>query len=192
MTESLADRFETTDLPESVDEAAVDRLATVAHLLDECVRLPGGVSVGLDPILGVVPVVGDALSAGLSLYIVGEAAYLGVSYTTVVRMLGNVAVDVVGGSVPVVGILFDAFWRANRRNVELVLDELAVDTSAAPAESGTTGEAADTTTRDETTGTTPGSETTNTTTGDEATGTAAGGETDPDVVTIEVGTETDD
>lgn len=174
MTESLADRFETTDLPESVDEAAVDRLATVAHLLDECVRLPGGISVGLDPILGVVPVVGDALSAGLSLYIVGEAAYLGVSYTTVVRMLGNVAVDVVGGSVPVVGILFDAFWRANRRNVELVLDELAVDTSAAPAESGTTGEAVDTTT------------------GNETTGTAAGGETDPDVVTIEVGTETDD
>jgi hypothetical protein len=192
MTESLADRFETTDLPESVDEAAVDRLATVAHLLDECVRLPGGVSVGLDPILGVVPVVGDALSAGLSLYIVGEAAYLGVSYTTVVRMLGNVAVDVVGGSVPVVGILFDAFWRANRRNVELVLDELGVDTPAAPAESGTTGEAADTTTRDETTGTTTGNETTNTTTGDETTGTAAGGETDPDVVTIEVGTETDD
>jgi len=192
MTESLADRFETTDLPESVDEAAVDRLATVAHLLDECVRLPGGVSVGLDPILGVVPVVGDALSAGLSLYIVGEAAYLGVSYTTVVRMLGNVAVDVVGGSVPVVGILFDAFWRANRRNVELVLDELGVDTPAASAESGTTGEAADTTTRDETTGTTTGNETTNTTTGDETTGTAAGGETDPDVVTIEVGTETDD
>jgi hypothetical protein len=129
MTESLADRFETTDLPESVDEAAVDRLATVAHLLDECVRLPGGFSVGLDPLLGVVPGVGDALSTGLSLYIVGEAAYLGVSYTTVVRMLGNVAVDVVGGSVPVVGILFDAFWRANRRNVELVLDELGVDDS---------------------------------------------------------------
>lgn len=127
MTESLADRFETTDLPESVDEAAVDRLATVAHLLDECVRLPGGVSVGLDPLLGVVPGVGDALSAGLSLYIVGEAAYLGVSYTTVVRMLANVAVDVVGGSVPVVGLLFDVFWRANRRNVELVLDELGVD-----------------------------------------------------------------
>ncbi len=191
MTESLADRFETTDLPESVDEAAADRLATVAHLLDECVRLPGGVSVGLDPILGVVPVVGDALSAGLSLYIVGEAAYLGVSYTTVVRMLGNVAVDVVGGSVPVVGILFDAFWRANRRNVELVLDELGVDASAAPAESETTGEAGDTTAGDETTNTTGGDEAMNTTTGDETMGTATDGETDPDVVTIEVRTETD-
>lgn len=165
MAESLADQFETTDLPESVDEAAVDRLATVAHLLDDCVRLPGGFSVGLDPLLGVVPVVGDALSAGLSLYIVGEAAYLGVSYTTVVRMLGNVAVDVVGGSVPVVGILFDAFWRANRRNVELMLDELGVDASeTASTESGTTAE--------ETGGTT-------------------GAETDSGVVTIDVGTETE-
>ncbi|ERH13186.1 MAG: hypothetical protein J07HB67_02223 [halophilic archaeon J07HB67] len=165
MTESLADRFETTDLPESVDEAAVDRLATVAHLLDECVRLPGGVSVGLDPLLNVVPVVGDALSAGLSLYIVGEAAYLGVPYTTVVRMLGNVAVDVVGGAVPVVGVVFDAFWRANRRNVELVLDELAVETHQ-PVESEPTADG----------------------TGDATTG------DDPDTggITIEVGTETDD
>lgn len=167
MTESLADRFETTDLPESVDEAAVDRLATVAHLLDECVRLPGGISVGLDPLLGAMPVVGDALSAGLSLYIIGEAAYLGVPYTTIVRMLGNVAVDVVGGSVPVVGILFDAFWRANRRNVELVLDELGVDASeTAPA--GSRG---------------PSNETG---------GTATEEETEPSVVSIDVGTESDD
>ena len=133
----LTDRFETTDLPDSVDEAAVDRLSTVAHLLDECVRLPGGFSVGLDPILGSVPVVGDALTTGVSLYVVLEAAYLGVSYTTVVRMLGNVAIDVVGGAVPVVGLLFDALWKTNRRNVELLLDDLAVEntteTDADPA-----------------------------------------------------------
>ena len=130
----LADRFETTELPDSVDEAAVDRLSTVAHLLDECVRLPGGVSVGLDPLLGSVPVVGDTLTTGLSLYVVLEAAYLGVSYTTVVRMLGNVAVDTVGGSVPVVGLLFDAFWKTNRRNVELLLDDLGVEASETDAE----------------------------------------------------------
>jgi|GEM_PF-218547 len=182
MTESLADRFETTDLPESVDEAAVDRLATVAHLLDECVRLPGGVSVGLDPLLSVVPVVGDTLSAGLSLYVVGEAAYLGVSYTTVVRMLGNVAVDVVGGSVPVVGILFDAFWRANRRNVELVLDELAVDAVVGDREeTRVAGESAAT-----------GDSGSGETTDPESSETATPDETAPGVVTIEVGTEADD
>lgn len=135
----LTDRFETTDLPDSVDEAAVDRLSTVAHLLDECVRLPGGFSVGLDPILGSVPVVGDALTTGVSLYVVLEAAYLGVSYTTVVRMLGNVAVDVVGGAVPVVGLLFDALWKTNRRNVELLLDDLAVeDTTETDADRAST------------------------------------------------------
>lgn len=135
MTE-LADRFETTELPDSVDEAAVDRLSTVAHLLDECVRLPGGFSVGLDPLLGSVPVVGDALTTGLSLYVVLEAAYLGVSYTTVVRMLGNVAVDTAGGAVPVVGVLFDALWKTNRRNVELLLDDLAVEESESGSDGG--------------------------------------------------------
>lgn len=135
----LTDRFETTDLPDSVDEAAVDRLSTVAHLLDECVRLPGGFSVGLDPILGSVPVVGDTLTTGVSLYVVLEAAYLGVSYTTVVRMLGNVAVDMVGGAVPVVGLLFDALWKTNRRNVELLLDDLAVeDTTETDADRAST------------------------------------------------------
>jgi hypothetical protein len=131
MSDSLADRFETTDLPATLDDAAVDRLTTVAYLLDECIQLPGGLSVGLDPLLGSVPVVGDALSTGLSLYVVAEAAYLGVSYTTVVRMLGNVVIDSVGGAVPVVGIAFDAFWKTNRRNVELLLDDLAAETEEA-------------------------------------------------------------
>jgi hypothetical protein len=119
------------DLPPTVDEAAVRRMRFVSRLLDESVRVPGTeFRVGLDPFLSALPGnVGDAVGAGLSLYIVLESARLGVPYTTLVRMLANVAVDVAVGSVPVVGVLFDAVWKANARNVELALDALtdAVD-----------------------------------------------------------------
>jgi hypothetical protein len=114
------------ELPPTVDEAAVRRMQFVSRLLDESVRLPGTeFRVGLDPVLGVLPGAGDAVAAGLSLYIVLESARLGVAYTTLLRMLANVALDVAVGSVPVVGVLFDAVWKANVRNVELALAALA-------------------------------------------------------------------
>jgi hypothetical protein len=111
-----------------VDEAALDRLRTVAYLLDEAIAIPGtDVRIGLDPLLGAVPGVGDALSAGVSLYVVLEAANLGVSYATIIQMLGNVAIDAAVGSVPILGTVFDAFWKANAWNVELIEEELGVD-----------------------------------------------------------------
>lgn len=113
-------------IPETVDDAAIDRMRTVAWILDECFRVPGtDVRFGVDPLLGVLPVVGDVISAGFSVYIVAESAYLGVGFTTLARMLANVTIDVLGGSVPYVGWLFDAFFRANERNVRLALAELA-------------------------------------------------------------------
>jgi hypothetical protein len=113
-------------IPETVDDAAIDRMRTVAWILDECFRVPGtGVRFGVDPLLGVLPVVGDVISAGFSVYIVAESAYLGVGFTTLARMLANVTTDVLGGSVPYVGWLFDAFFRANERNVRLALADLA-------------------------------------------------------------------
>ena len=114
------------DVPDSVDEAALDRMRAVADLLDEAVTIPGtDVKVGLDPLVSAIPVVGPTISAGVSLYIVLEAANLGVPFTTVVRMLANVTVDVATGSIPVVGPLFDAFWKTNAWNVDLVEEFLA-------------------------------------------------------------------
>ena len=114
------------ELPASVDRSALNRMATVAYVLDESVRIPGiGYRVGVDPVLGVLPVAGDVVSAGFSLYIVAESAYLGVSFTTLVRMLANITADVASGSVPVVGTLIDAVWKANKRNVELAAQDLA-------------------------------------------------------------------
>ncbi|MFC6939062.1 DUF4112 domain-containing protein [Salinirubellus sp. GCM10025818] len=131
MDESFDAAFETGfggTLPESVDEAAVERLRVVAYLLDESVGVPGtDIRLGIDPLVSAVPVVGDVVSGGVGLYIVLESAYLGVSFSTLVRMLANVALDVGGGSVPYVGVLFDAFFKSNKRNLELALRDLGYD-----------------------------------------------------------------
>jgi hypothetical protein len=129
---SLDDSFDgDVDLPPTVDEAAIRRMEFVSSLLDESLEIPGtGVKIGLDPVLGAVPGAGDAVAAGISLYLVLESARLGVSLTTLVRMLANVAVDVAVGSVPVVGVLFDALWKANVKNLELALEDLAAAAEA--------------------------------------------------------------
>lgn len=127
------------DLPETADEAALERVRTVAHLMDEAIRVPGtDFRIGLDPVLGVLPGAGDLLSAAVSLYIVAEAAYMGVPLTTVVEMLGIVAVDAAVGSIPVVGDLFDAVWKANKRNVEKI-EEFLDDDVVARADDGDDG-----------------------------------------------------
>jgi hypothetical protein len=125
------------DLPASVDRAAVGRMRFVARALDDSVRIPGtDVRIGLDPLLGLLPVAGDVASGVLSLYVVAESARLGVSYRALVRMLVHIAIDVAGGSIPVVGDLFDAAWKANTRNVALALADLARGDSATIRDAG--------------------------------------------------------
>ncbi|WP_277555378.1 DUF4112 domain-containing protein [Halobaculum limi] len=126
----------TMDLPDSAAEPALRRLQTVARVMDEAVRVPGtDIRVGLDPVLGVLPGAGDAVAAGVSLYIVAEAANLGVPLTTIVRMLGNVAADVALGSIPVVGPLFDVVIKANAWNVAHI-EEFVADATAGEEEAG--------------------------------------------------------
>ena len=134
--DKLVDGTDLSELPESVDRDAIERMRTAARLLDESVTIPGtNYRVGIDPILSVLPVGGDAAGAVLSLYIVAEATRLGVSTGTVVRMLANVAVDATGGSVPVLGTVFDAAWKANKWNVKLAVEDLAESAPADPEES---------------------------------------------------------
>jgi hypothetical protein len=133
MSDDLTAAFDARidDLPASVDRAAVGRMRFVARVLDDSIRIPGtDVRIGLDPLLGVLPVAGDVASGVLSLYIVAESARLGVPYTTLVRMLAHIAIDVAGGSIPIVGDIFDAAWKANTRNLDLALDDLAADGAA--------------------------------------------------------------
>ena len=123
------ERFEdSAEVPVTVrskEEAALERARKVSELLDDAIRVPGtDFKVGLDPLLGVAPVSGDAISAGISLYVVAEAVRVGVPTSTIMTMLMNVAIDAVGGSVPVLGTVFDAVWKANQRNVELFEREI--------------------------------------------------------------------
>lgn len=113
--------FEETIEGSGTDEvAALRRARRASRLLDESFRVPGtDFRVGVDPILSVIPGGGDAAAAVLSLYVVGEAARAGVPTPVLLRMLANVGVDAVGGSVPVAGTVFDALWKANKRNVKL-------------------------------------------------------------------------
>lgn len=115
----------TLDTPQANRRLAhVERIST---LLDSAVRIPGTKwTVGIDPILGIVPGVGDALSLSVSLYLIYQARQLGVPRKTQVRMLATVGIDALVGSVPIVGQLADFAIKANARNVKLLeryLDE---------------------------------------------------------------------
>lgn len=94
--------------------------------MDEGIRLPGTqFRIGLDPIIGLVPGIGDAAGAILAAAILIEAIRRGIPRFTLVRMAANIALDTVLGSVPLLGDLFDAAWKANLRNLALLERHLA-------------------------------------------------------------------
>jgi hypothetical protein len=96
------------------------RMRFLSRLLDNSILLPGGYRIGIDPLIGLVPAVGDFLAATLSLWLIYDAARLGISKRTLARMGLNVLLDTTAGSVPVVGDVMDAVWKANARNMALV------------------------------------------------------------------------
>ncbi len=104
----------------------LDRVRSLTRLLDSSIRIPGtGRTIGLDPLIGLVPWLGDAIGATLSAWLVWQSARLGATRATLVRMLWNVAVETLLGVVPLVGDLFDATWKANTRNLSLLERHLA-------------------------------------------------------------------
>lgn len=102
------------------DARAHEQLRALAWLLDNSIRLPGGFRVGIDPLLGLIPSFGDVAGLTISGYIVIQAARHGVPRSILVRMMANVVIDAFIGLVPVAGDVFDAGWKANQRNVELL------------------------------------------------------------------------
>ena len=104
---------------------ARERLLTLSRLLDSAVEVPVlGTRVGLDALLGLVPVAGDLLSAALGLYLVAQARELGASRWLQARMIGNLALDAALGVVPVAGDLADVWFKAHLRNLRLLQKEL--------------------------------------------------------------------
>ncbi len=113
-------------LEHEVVEAAMARVATVARVMDSLFAIPGTrVRLGLDAIVGLVPVVGDLLGQAIASYIIWEAHQLGVSKLTLWRMVANTLVDTAIGAVPVVGDAFDIAFRANMKNMRLLQRHLA-------------------------------------------------------------------
>ncbi len=99
---------------------ALARLRKLAWLLDSSIRLPGGFRVGLEAVIGLIPFLGDAVGVIFSAWIVIRAAGLGVPRSLLMRMVLNVAIEGIVGLIPVLGDVFDAAWKANQRNVELL------------------------------------------------------------------------
>jgi hypothetical protein len=103
-----------------------ENLDLLSHLLDDCFCVPGtSIRFGLDGIVGFIPGAGDVIAAIASCVIIVAAWARGVSYVTLARMLANWGIEVVLGSVPVLGNVFDIAWKANRRNYKLLIRSLA-------------------------------------------------------------------
>jgi len=104
----------------------VESLRRLARLWDSGFRVPGtNIAFGLDPLVGLVPGVGDAAGALVASYVVLQAARLDVPGLTLLRMLANIAIDTLLGTVPVIGDVFDVVWKANLKNVALIEHHLA-------------------------------------------------------------------
>src|SRR5262245_40067592 len=102
-------------------EQRMRRLEAVARLLDIAFIVPGTkIRYGIDGIIGLIPVVGDIIATGLSLWLVHEARALGAPWHVTARMLGNVAFQGIVGTVPVAGDAIDVLFRANMRNARLL------------------------------------------------------------------------
>ena len=101
------------------------QLRSLTHTLDNAFEIPGvGYRVGWDAIIGLVPGIGDAIMLVPSGYIVYQAYRLGAPRSTLTRMVFNLGLETVVGSVPLIGDLFDATWKSNARNLYLLEQHL--------------------------------------------------------------------
>ena len=119
MADSKPIDFEVLPPRDGRDVPDLSRL--IAWLLDDLIPIPGTkFRIGLDPIIGLVPGLGDAIGALFSAFIINEARSLGAPRSILLRMIGNVALETVVGAIPFAGDIFDAAFKANTRNLALL------------------------------------------------------------------------
>lgn len=107
--------------PQSVRQ----RVAALEGILERLFVVPGiNRPVGLDSIVGLIPVVGDLATAAMGAYLVWEARNLGLPKWKLARMAANVGFDTAIGAIPLVGDAFDFFWRSNTRNLKIIRKHL--------------------------------------------------------------------
>ncbi|HMC57209.1 MAG TPA: DUF4112 domain-containing protein [Gemmatimonadaceae bacterium] len=99
----------------------LERARTLARVLDTAIGIPGTkFRFGVDALLGLFPGVGDVLTGLMSTYIVLAAWRRGASASVIGRMLANIGIDTAVGSIPILGDVFDAAFKSNVRNVQLL------------------------------------------------------------------------
>ncbi len=100
--------------------AAERRIALVSHVLDDLITVPGTARrVGLDPLIGLIPVIGDGISAVVGAYLIAEASRFKMPLVVLARMVVNLLVDTILGFIPFFGDAFDLFSKSNARNLAL-------------------------------------------------------------------------
>ncbi|HST51060.1 MAG TPA: DUF4112 domain-containing protein [Pyrinomonadaceae bacterium] len=128
LSNSLAARGTGMAVAGTRKRAEVERsLEQLSYVMDGLLRIPGtGWRIGLDAIVGLIPGVGDFATTAVSLYILAAGVRYRVPKVTLLRMATNIGIDYLLGSVPVVGDIFDAAWKSNQMNVELLKRRAAV------------------------------------------------------------------
>ena len=104
----------------SSNDERLARLRLLADWLDTRFKGPFGIRFGLDPLIGLVPFLGDLITTIISAYILIEASKLGCSPAILARMGINVAIENLLGQLPLLGAIFDFLWRANDKNLRLI------------------------------------------------------------------------
>lgn len=117
--------FAALKIDASDPRAARRRIEMLELLLERSIQLPGFKRpIGLDAVLGLIPVVGDAISAALGAYIIWEARNMGLPKWKMWRMIGNLGLDTAVGAIPLAGDAFDFFFRSNSRNLRILKKHL--------------------------------------------------------------------
>lgn len=105
--------------------ATLNRIRRLSRLMDTAIRIPGiGFRIGIDPIIGLIPGAGDLVSTAFSAYIIFLAARFNIPRQDLARMILNISLEAVVGAVPLVGDLFDAFYKSNIRNLTILEQHL--------------------------------------------------------------------
>lgn len=114
------------EMPIGRDPASIrKRVEAMEQILERSFVIPGtNRPVGLDAIIGLIPVVGDFVAAAMGAYIVWEGRNLGLPKWKLWRMTGNLLIDSAVGAVPVAGDVFDVFFRSNTRNLKIIRKHL--------------------------------------------------------------------
>ncbi|NLY58283.1 MAG: DUF4112 domain-containing protein [Gammaproteobacteria bacterium] len=114
--------------------AILARLERFSRFTDNSIGLPfTRFRIGVEPLIGLIPGIGDLAGLAMSGYVLLEAQRAGVSSKVKRQMLRNIGIDFIGGLVPVFGDAFDAVFKANMRNTRLLRDYLNQQLAVEPA-----------------------------------------------------------